>query len=140
MTCTEARDAIEVADLSDLRAGSGSPLAGHIAECAACRRVADVVIRGTTRLAVDGARRSLAARTRVRRVAAWSSAAAAATIVAVIVANRRESAARPQRVRLGSLPVVRNVSLEVVRGQQATVLKTSDPKVTVIWLSSGEGK
>lgn len=139
MTCTEARDTIEVADLSELRASDGSPLADHLRECAECRRLADVVLQGTGMLIVGGVRRERARRSRVRRITAWSSVAAAATIVAVVV-DRHQPVTRTEPVRSTSLPVARDVSLEVGRGQQATVLKTADPKVTVIWLSSGEGK
>lgn len=139
MTCTEARDAITVANLSELRASDDAPLAEHLQHCAECRVLADVVLRGTSVLMSGNARRARLHRSRVRRVTAWSSVAAAATIVAV-VADRREPTARPEPTRSASLPVARQVSLEVARGQQATVLKTSDPKVTVIWLSSGEGK
>jgi hypothetical protein len=139
MTCTEARDAIEVADLSELRADDSSPLAEHLRNCAECRGLADVILRGTATLTRDSVRRARTYRSRIRRVTAWSSVAAAATIVAVIVVDRREPT-RPGPARSASLPVARQVSLEVSRGQQATVLKTSDPKVTVIWLSSGEGK
>ena len=138
MTCPDARDAIVVADLDELRANEGSALAEHLAGCEECRRRADVVLRGTATLTDTGVRRAHAHRTRARRITAWSSVAAAATIVGAVVTNRREPAPAPARV--ASLPVVRQVSLEVGRGQQATVLKTSDPKVTVIWLSSGEGK
>ena len=140
MTCTEARDAIDVADLSELRASNDSPLARHLRECAECRRVAGVVLRGTAALMLGSARRERTRRSRLRRVTAWSSVAAAATIVAVVATDRHEPPPRPQPTRSASLPVARHVSLEVGKGQQATVLKTSDPKVTVIWLSSGEGK
>ena len=140
MICTEARDAIVVADLAELRATGGSALAEHLAECGQCRRLADVVIRSTARLTGTSVRRAQAQRTRARRITTWSSVAAAATIVAAVVTNRREPDRPPAPVRVASLPVARQVSLEVGRGQQATVLKTSDPKVTVIWLSSGEGK
>ena len=140
MTCTDAREAIEVADLSELRATDGSALAGHLETCADCRQLADVVVRGTAGLTMASARREQAARTRVRRVTAWSSVAAAATIVAAVAVNRDTPTSRGEPARFASLPVERHVSLEVGRGQQATVLKTSDPKVTVIWLSSGEGK
>ena len=140
MTCTEARAAIEVADLPDLHADDGSPLAEHLTGCEDCRAIAMVVIRGTAHLSAVSARRDRISRTRVRRVTGWSSVAAAATIVGALVASRSEPSARSERARVASLPVARHVSLDVARGQQATVLKTSDPKVTVIWLSSGEGK
>ena len=140
MTCTEARDAIEIAELSSLREADDSALADHLRSCVECRRLADVVVRGTQRLTLESVRRSRTHRSRVRRVTAWSSVAAAATIVAALVVDRRDVPHRPEPVRSTSLPVARHVSLEVGRGQQATVLKTADPKVTVIWLSSGEGK
>jgi hypothetical protein len=140
MTCTEARDAITVANLSELRGSGDAPLAEHLRHCAECRRLADVVLRGTSMLSLGNVRRARIHRSRARRVTAWSSVAAAATIVAAVVVDRREPAVRPQPTRSASLPVARQVSLEVARGQHATVLKTSDPKVTVIWLSSGEGK
>jgi len=138
MTCTEARAAIEIADLAELQATRGSSLAEHLAECAECRALAAIVVRGTAWLSASSARRARATRA-VRRVTAWSSVAAAATIVAALIVDRREPGVRPEP-RLASLPVAQHVSLEVARGQQATLLKTSDPKVTVIWLSSGEGK
>jgi hypothetical protein len=65
---------------------------------------------------------------------------AAAAAFAIVKAGRFSRRAEPPRVSRSPLPVARTVSLEVGRGQQATVLKTADPKVTVIWLSSGEGK
>jgi hypothetical protein len=139
MTCAEARNAIEVAELSELRVKDGSPLAEHLGTCGECRALADVVLRGTAKLSIASARRDGAHRARVRRVTAWSSVAAAATIVAAVAVNRREPSAQ-STPRASSLPVARQVSLEVARGQQAAVLKTSDPKVTVIWLSTGEGK
>ena len=140
MTCREARDAIEVAELSELVANDGSALAEHLSGCAECRRVAAVVVGGTASLSAGVSRRETASRVRARRVTAWSSVAAAATIVAVVIVNRRQPTIRPESARFASLPVARHVSLEVAPGQQATLLKTSDPKVTVIWLSSGEGK
>jgi len=140
MICTEARAAIEVADLSELRASDTAPLTEHLRECAECRRLADVVLRGTANLMAGSARRARAHRSRARRITAWSSAAAAATIVGALVLDRSESPTPAQQRRVASLPAARHVSLDVARGQQATVLKTSDPKVTVIWLSSGEGK
>lgn len=140
MTCTEARDAIEVADLPELRASDDAPLAEHLRECAECRRLADVVLQGTANLTAGTVRRARGHRSRARRITAWSSAAAAATIVGALVVNRSDAPNRSEHGRVASLPAARHVSLDVARGQQATVLKTSDPKVTVIWLSSGEGK
>jgi hypothetical protein len=71
--------------------------------------------------------RERTSRRRARRVTAWSSVAAAATIVAVIAVDRHTPGVRAERVRAASLPVARQVSIEVARGQQATLLKTSDP-------------
>jgi hypothetical protein len=143
MTCPEARKAMLVADPAELRGETETPLAVHIAGCAECRRAATMFAAGTAQLAVASANRASVQRRRVSRrtIGLALVPAAAAAILAVVLVTRssRRGAAMP-RAAVSSLPAARTVSLEVARGQQATVLKTADPKVTVIWLSSGEGK
>ena len=139
MNCNEARDAILVANLAELRAESDTPLATHVQACAECRRLASVILRGTTGLE----RSTLGAKRRRRTTDRFALLAvlpiAAAVVVAVAINARSQGQVSSPRA-VSSLPVVRQVSLEVARGQHATVLRTADPKVTVIWLSSGEGK
>jgi predicted anti-sigma-YlaC factor YlaD len=141
MNCTQAREALLVADLAELRGETETPLAAHIGGCSDCRRLASVIAGGTAHLGSAIAHRG-GRRARISRRAAllWFVPVAAAVVLAVslnVRSSRRDAA---PRVALDPLPVARTVSLEVGRGQRATVLKTADPKVTVIWLSSGEGK
>lgn len=140
MNCIDAREAMLTVDQAELRRKGGTELADHLATCAECAGLAEVLVRGTLALRMATARRPEASR-RVSQIVAISSAAAAAAIVlAISIDGRgsRDDSSSPARP--APLPVAREVSLEVERGQRATVLKTSDPKVTVIWLSSGEGK
>jgi hypothetical protein len=60
------------------------------------------------------------------------AAAAAVVLGAFIARPGEESTARPP----ASIPT-NVVSVDVKAGQRATVLKTSDPKVTVVWISPG---
>src|SRR5438045_173239 len=121
MNCTEARDALLTADLGELKGRSASPLTAHIAGCATCTRTAAVIAQSTARLR---RRRAMIA----RRNALLAIASAAAVVVLAARETRRAPRDLPRRVTLQPLPVVRHVSLEVGRGQQATVLKTNNPK------------
>jgi hypothetical protein len=139
--CTEAREAMLVADLGELRGEGETLLAAHLSGCAACRTIASAIADDTARVAALWAVRQRAATRRLgRRFALLASLpiAAAAVIAVGLIARHDTQVAPPARV--ASLPVVRHVSLDVAPGQRATVIKTADPAVTVIWLSSGEGK
>lgn len=142
MNCTEAREAMLVAEAAELRGETETLLAAHIAACAGCSRAAAIIDGGTRQLGLALAGRSAATRRRVapRAMGFVFVPIAAAVVFGVMLSGRVSRPAESSRVSLAPLPVARNVSLEVARGQQATVLKTADPKVTVIWLSSGEGK
>jgi hypothetical protein len=131
-----------VADPAELRGETETALAAHVAGCADCRRASAMIVAGTTQLGFAIARRTPRARRPVSRRAIGLVLVpiAAVAVFAVVKAGRSARRAEPPRVSLSPLPVARTVSLEVGRGQQATMLKTADPKVTVIWLSSGEGK
>ena len=141
MNCKEARHAMLVAEPAELRGETETALAAHIADCADCRRASSTIAEGTA----HSDSRSLG----VRRI--HGDVCHAGRLVWCLcrrggrrVRDRERACffrrAEAPRVSLAPLPVARTVSLEVGRGQQATVLKTADPKVTVIWLSSGEGK
>jgi len=142
MNCTEAREAMLVAEPAELRGETETPLAAHVAGCADCRRASSMIAGGTTQLGLAIARRASRPARRVSRRAIGLVVVplAAAAAFAVVKAGPFSRHPEPPRVSRSPLPVARTVSLEVGRGQQATVLKTADPKVTVIWLSSGEGK
>ena len=142
MNCTQARDAMLVAELAELRsAGPATPLSAHLAECAECRARATSVANQTAYIgALVAHRREAPTRTRpVRRfVLIASLPVAAAVIIAVTLNMRQRAAVVPEAT--SSRPVVRNVSVDVAPGQQTTVLKTADSTVTVIWLTPGVGQ
>jgi len=142
MNCTQAREAMLVAEPAELRGETETALAIHVVGCPDCRRAAATIAGGTTQLGLAIARRTPRTRRRVSRRAIGLVVVpvAAAAVFAVANAGGFSRTPEPPRVSCSPLPVARTVSLEVGRGQHATVLKTADPKVTVIWLSSGEGK
>jgi hypothetical protein len=137
MTCDQARDALLVADLRELTSGS-SDLVTHLSACADCRGRADVVITRTAALGAMVRRR--ARRRRSRWILAAASLPIAAGLIAVAILRLTAPEPALSSRRTSSLPVARHVSLTVERGQTATVLKTADPSVTVIWLSPGVGQ
>jgi hypothetical protein len=128
-----------VAELDELRGRGDSPFAGHLAECAACRTVASTIASRSSQLArlVDARSRR---RRSTRRVAIVSSLPIAAAIVAGVVLRGRHERRIEHDVAITSLPAAQNVSVDVVPGQQTTVLRTADSTVTVIWLSPGVGQ
>lgn len=134
MMCTEARDAMMIAEARELSGAGESELARHIASCAECKQVAFALDAGLQRFARLVARRS------ARRIAAVAALPiAAAILVIVAVAPQRETRRRPA-VLLQSLPPASVVSVDVAPGQRAAVLKTADPSVTLVWVTEDAGK
>jgi hypothetical protein len=144
MNCTEARDAMLVADLAELRRddGSDAPLGAHLAVCDPCRSLAQSMVEQTALIgALLAVRQQNIGRPRTaRRVALLASLPIAAAVVVTVTMSVRRSDGVVPRVSSHPLPPARTVSIDVARGQRAAVLKTADPSVTVIWLSSGEDK
>jgi len=101
-----------------------------------CRALAAAILRDTASLGTVVEAR--AKRRRVRRAAALVALPIAAGAVIAVALNARDHDDAP-RVQQ-SLPVVKQVSLTVQEGQRATLIKTQDPNVTVIWLSPGGGQ
>lgn len=132
MNCAEACETTLVADVHELMYPSGE-LAVHLETCAACRARVAAIVDHTRRLSVRTHAR------RRRRVLAIGAVPIAAVLVGAIAISFRGEEAPPPR-HAPSLPVTRHVSITVARGQTATVLKTADPKVTVIWLTPGVGQ
>jgi len=133
MNCIEARQAMRVAEPAEFRAqgAGGSELAAHLGECQACRSLAHALARDLDRLSSRIRARS---RRRTLMLAALPVAAVLVAAVAV-VRNRVErptAAWLPHNDRPASV-----VSVDVGVGQQATVIKTADPKTTLVWISSG---
>ena len=150
MDCQTARGLLLEADPAELRGDGDSPLAAHLRACAACRARADAILAGEAEL--DAALRTLAAPrsgTRVsplrpRRSAAMRFGAAAvplaaAAVAAGIVVSGRGAAPVAERPGVITERIARSLFAPppVVRpepGRTATVLKTRDPGVTLVWI------
>ena len=145
MTCPDARRAMQTAERAELRAEGGSALAIHLRGCAACRTVAIRLEAGTDLLAEMVASRASAispvpfhsrAPSRRRRVAllALLPISAAAAVLVVLV-WREGPVSAPHEFYHDS--VATHVAVDVQPGQTATVIKTANPNVTIVWLTPG---
>lgn len=144
MTCMDVRRALRTADRFELRAEGDGELARHLRGCGDCRAVAMRLETGTNVLAemvaargaVPGLarpRRSVASRRRRAAAVVFIPIATAAAVVALV---RRDAPANVPRV-FHDDAVATSVAVDVPRGQTATVLKTSNPNVTIVWLTPG---
>jgi hypothetical protein len=131
MNCTEAREAMLVADAAELRGEGDTSLSTHIASCDACGRIAVGLRADLRQLSTSIAQRSS------RRIALFTALPAAAAILIVASIVTREGPV--ERPTLSAQRPARVVSVDVAPGQRAAVLKTADSSVTVVWLI-GEGK
>ena len=129
MNCREAREAMLIAEREELRGEGETPLAEHVALCEACGRVGSALASDLRRLSASVARR------KSKRIALIAALPAAAAILIVArIAVREEPVPRPA---LAAQSPAHVVSVDVAPGQRAAVLKTSDPKVTLVWLAPG---
>ena len=130
MTCDDAREVMMTAEPRELRGQGHGAFAAHLAGCPACAETARTLGAVLPRLSDAVHRRS-------RRRAAMVvgiPAAAAAVVLGVFISRPDDDGARV----VPRAPSPANVvSVDVKAGQRATVLKTSDPKVTVVWISPG---
>jgi len=108
--------------------GTGA-LAEHIAGCPVCAKNARVLSSALSPLAVTVNRRSH----RRAALVVGIPAAAAAVVLGVFIAQPDDDTVVVQRTTVPA----NVVSVDVKAGQHATVFKTSDPKVTVVWISPG---
>ena len=132
MTCNEARQAMMTAEPRELLGGDSGALAVHIAGCPVCAETAKLLSSALSPLAARVNRRN---RRRAAMVVGIPAAAAAAAVVLGVVIARPDGDS--ERVTPHA-PIPANVvSVDVKAGQRATVLKTSDPTVTVVWISPG---
>lgn len=144
MNCTEAREAMLVAEPSELRGGptavgaaealdglGDSPLDAHLMDCDTCRRLAGLLAAD-----MDGLSFRLRARS-ARRTLVLAALPVAAVLVATVtfVARRSPQTAPPIQSRADDRANV--VSVDVGVGQRAVVIKTADPKITLVWISTG---
>jgi len=130
MTCDEAREEMLTAEPRELLGRSDGILAAHIHSCPACAERAKVLSSALRPLAATLNRR----RHRRAALVVGIPAAAAAAVLAVVIARPGGDSV----VVTTHAPLPANVvSVDVKAGQRATVLKTNDPKVTVVWISPG---
>jgi hypothetical protein len=134
MNCNDARAALLIADPDDLASDGSMPLALHLRGCAQCQSIAMSLTNDLTAMRVMTHRRSTRRTTRLVLLAGIPVAAAIAGIVVTLPEKEQAPAAAEVNTHRTNV-----VSVEVARGQHATVFKTSDPKVTVVWLTPGGG-
>lgn len=145
MTCADARAAMLVAERSELRGSGDSSLARHLGECESCRRLAAAIENETAMLAATLASGSgtrvaakSVARQRARLAVLVTALPIAATIALAAVLQRRDGVIDRNRGVSSQERIATNiVSVDVERGQTATVIRTRDPKVTIVWISPG---
>ncbi len=156
MRCSEARRGLLEADRVDLTGQGTSPLAQHLQLCSRCRSIADFVLQEEDRMGAQMAEAvttpdldrlledALGPRakptdqpplrprtsTRLKRVGFSLIPLAAAAALATLFLRPDPSLpgdpyAPPQRTA--------GLDLEVPGGQNAVVLKTNDPDITVLW-------
>lgn len=130
MTCDETREAMMTAEPHELLGRGDGAFVAHLAECRECAETARM-------LGVAHARLLATVNGRARRRTAMVvgiPAAAAATVLGIVIARPHADAERiPPHLAIPA----NVVSVDVRAGQRATVLKTSDPKITVVWISPG---
>lgn len=143
MTCPDARRAMLTAERAELRAEGASALAIHLRGCAACRTAAIRLEAGTDLLAeMVGSRASesavfppLVRKSPRRRAALLALLPIAAAAVFVFLVRREASVSSPREFH--DAAVATHVAVDVQKGQIATVIKTANPNVTIIWLTPG---
>lgn len=137
MTCSDARDAMLVADGADLELAGSGALSTHLAGCRSCRAAAAAIVETVSGLGPIVARRRVVLRR--RRVALVAALPLAAAVVFAVV-YARGSARRNESLRKEAFAATPTVAVEAAPGQRATVIKTADPKVTLVWFTPGAGE
>jgi len=147
MTCEQAHQAMLGADPAELAGEGASPLAGHLASCAACARRARAILTGARALAaalaargprvtVDvalPAARAAAARQRELRARSWrltAPLALAAGIAALLLWPSRPPTETAVEVLPPELPPF---AVQGPPGRTVTVFRTANPAIIVVW-------
>lgn len=132
MNCREAREAMLVAEATELRGVGSTELAEHVAACDACRDLG-------RSLSADLVALEASVRRRPRRTTKVivSTLPIAAVLVAGAALFHRSSRAAVEPTTAGVAQ--RTVSVQVAPGHQAAVFATKDTNVTVVWISTEGG-
>ncbi len=131
MNCIAAREAMLDAEPWELVANDDSPLGAHLRECRACRALAGALIGDTDALSSRVRARA------TRRTLTFAAMPIAAVLIGAVTVVTSRSQRAVVAVRRGDQRPANVVSVDVGVGQHATVIKTADPKTTLIWISSG---
>jgi hypothetical protein len=135
-----------MAERSAVRGNDDSELAQHIRQCESCRRLAAMIENETVFLAAAvSSRRAVPADSRSRTRQTTRNAIlvtvlpiAATIAIAARLLRRDEAATRDQATASETDRMAMNaVTVDVERGQTAAVIRTQDPKVTIVWISPG---
>jgi len=127
------------ADPAELHGRGGGALAEHVAACPACRALARALAND-----LDALGAAVSRRWSHREHVVVTLLPIAALVVGVLTfsvhrARSRAVSAPAPAVAAVRAPGPQTVSVDVARGQHATVFKTKDPTVTVVWLSNDGG-
>lgn len=141
MTCGEWTELMLEADPSELAGRGESPLARHIAGCAACRRKAALLLRSADLLDRSLARDTLrpaAARPgprRLRRALLVALPLAAAAMLVLILRLRIVPGGRDVAAAVPSgLAAVPVPAVTPPPGSSAAVIQTDNPDIVIVWL------
>ncbi len=143
MTCSEFKTALLTASRAELRGELSGAIGEHLRECASCRRLALSVEAQNEMLAeMLLARRATGASDAVvrslrGRIAAIAAVPVAAALIGVAVISLRGAPTNSAQAP-GTLTTANGVSIKPSAGQKATQIPSSNPKVTIIWLSEGD--
>ena len=140
LDCATARDLMLEAELADLR-DDNDELGRHIAQCDACRTIAQQLLQSYEQLdsglialsaiAKPGASRRSPAALSHRRLA-WASVPLAAAAVLALMLVRREAPPPPPNTVLARLMFPTPPVVTPPAGKQAMIIDRSD--ATVVWL------
>ena len=148
MNCEMALEQMLESDMEDLTGESGTDLAGHVVTCERCQAVASEIVEGQRRLAdslramesgravdtVLGEVRAQATR-RSRRTRAFGVLVplAAAAALALLVTSDRSGMVPASPVVTESAKAPPRALVRLPPTTNAMVLKTDNPKITVVW-------
>lgn len=142
MMCVDALDQLMEAEASDLAGMGGTSLALHVRACPRCGPMAAQLLEGQRVLGAvldavqprTPASRVIRHGSRLRRGGWWLGVApflAAAGITALLVIGLHEPTPVYYPRHILDRP---NVSVRVSPGHNAAVLRTADPRVTIVWI------
>ena len=138
--CSDFREEILDAELSQLRAEDDSPLAAHLRGCAECRVLADRILQGYAALnegleAVQPARAGVIPMRGHRRK--WlSMPLAAAAVLALLMVPRTDNSELPRMDMITKLLFPEEAVVTPSAGQTAMVIEK--PEMTIVWLYNEE--